>query len=115
MENKLTKEQIQEIKNIRENGESLREIALKFKVSPTTIRYHLNKENLKKNYKKWYNSLSKEKKKEIFKTNNQVARDYRRNRYHSDEEYRKKCIEASTNWRKNKSNSIAEVVKGGKY
>lgn len=110
---KLNKEQIGEIKTLSEEGMTLRELGKKLQVSASTIRYHLDKNKVKENYKKWYSSLTKEKRNQIFRRDKEKVNAYKRKRYKEDEEFRRKCIERATNWRKNKLKPIEEVVKGG--
>jgi len=111
---KLTKEQINEIKERRNKGENIRELAIRFKVSQSTICYHLDKERNRRTYKKWYDSLSKEKKRKIFYNKERMS-EYQRNRYRTDPDYREYKKNKVKEWRQKKSNSKPiEEVKGGK-
>jgi DNA-binding transcriptional ArsR family regulator len=77
-------------------GKNLVEIAKTLNLSPSTISYHLDSEQRnrqKERVKKLYNKKSKKQ----IKLENQKKREYRnnwiKNKYHTDEEFRKKHIE----------------------
>ena len=100
--NKLTKEQIKEIKESSEVGKTTRELAIEFNVSHSTIAYHLNKEVILNNQKKWWNKLSKERKKVYYDKRKDYLRNYMKEKYNSDPEYREKKKEMQRNRYKNK-------------
>ena len=109
--NKLNQTQIQEIKQSSEAGKTTRELAIEFNVSHSTIAYHLNKTVILANQKKWWNKLSKERKKVYYDKRKEYLRNYMNNKYKTDEAFREKKKELQRNRYKNK---FAEVVKGGK-
>jgi len=73
---KLTKEQINKIKELRKEGKTYAELSKIFKVSFSTIYYHLNKQKILNNLKKY-----KEKRATYYKE-----------RYNADDNFRKKEI-----------------------
>ncbi len=103
---KLNKEHIEEIRRLKENGDSIRSIAKLFQVSHSTISYHLDKESKRKSRRRWWGKLSRERKKEIYDKRKPYLARYMKKRYHEDEEFREKKIKYQRNYRKKK-------VKGG--
>lgn len=93
---KLTQEQISEIITLKNKDMREIEIAKQFKVSQKTINYHLNPETRRKNleyFKRWYNNLTSEQKKKRIEKFREYQKNYHRNRYQTDEVFRKKQIE----------------------
>ena len=92
---KLNKEQIEEIRKLR-NEKNTYELSKLFKVSQPTIFYWTNnktKEKVLTRTKKWFKELHKEKRSKIYKSRKEYLRNYMRNRYQTDEVYRLKQIE----------------------
>jgi len=99
---KLTKEQIIELKQMRA-GHSVRELQSMFHISASTILYHINektnkmqKERVINNYKK----LNPEQRHEVYLKKKDYQAKYFKNRYHTDEEFRRKVIETSKRFQK---------------
>jgi len=99
---KLNKGHIEEIRRLSKTGESIRSIAKLFQVSHSTISYHLDKESKRKDRRKWWNNLSRERKKEIYNKRKPYLAKYMKKRYNEDEEFREKKIKYQRNYRKNK-------------
>jgi DNA-binding transcriptional ArsR family regulator len=88
---KITPEKLQEMKKLREEGLKYTEIAETFKVSSSTVRYHLNPKYhdcALNNAKKRYKGYSRE----VYLKNKEKQKEYYKRRYHSDEEFRKRMI-----------------------
>ena len=95
---KLTKEQIIEMNELKSKGKTFLEIAKVFNVSISCVQYHTDlkfKELAKNNSKEVYRNLPIEKRKELAKKHLGYQRVYQSKRYHSDELFRKKMIEAN--------------------
>lgn len=100
---KITQEQIEKIKKLREEGKSQKEISEILNIPKSTVQYWSNEEIRERNIKRGielYKNLSEEEKKERNKKQREYRRNYYRNRYHNDEEYRRRRIELSKNWKK---------------
>jgi hypothetical protein len=97
MKKRLTEEQIKEIRRLKESGIKAKELKEKFGVSQYTINYWTNetiRENQKKKASKWFKGLSKSKKSDIYQKRKEYLRNYYKNRYRNDEEFRKRQIKA---------------------
>jgi transposase len=93
---RLNKQQIEEIRKISSEGKTNKEVANIFNVSEETIRYHLDEKLRKKKNeleRKRYSKMSKKQKQINLEKHRGYLREYMRNRYHNDEEFRKKHIE----------------------
>lgn len=104
MKNKLTKNQIEEIKELSKEV-TITELSKKFKVSLDTIRYHLFdsvKEKKRLTRRKYYQNLSSQEKKEVYEKSKERISQRRKSRYHSDPEYRLKEIERAKEYRRRK-------------
>ncbi len=99
--NKLTPNQIKEIKE--QSEKTTRELAIEFNVSHSAIAYHLNKEVVLANQKKWWNNLSPERKKIYYDKRKPYMKNYMKNKYQTDPEYREKKKEEQRNRYKNKN------------
>lgn len=100
---KTTKEQINKIRELHKEGKNQREISEIMNMPKSTIQYWLSEEKRQRkisNQKKYLKNLSKEKKKELNEKQREYRRNYYKTRYHNDEEYRKRRIELSKNWKK---------------
>jgi len=82
MKNKLTKEEKEKIKTLREDGMTLLKIAETIKISYGAVYYHLNKD--------------------YFKKYNQYKADYYRNKYKTDKNFRDEKIQKTNNLREKK-------------
>lgn len=100
---KLTKEQVKEIKKLREKGEKLLVLARKFNVNPNTIKYHTEPEfrEKQKEYKREkYKKLSDKEKKKKLESRKEYQRKYHKERYRNDKEFREKQIERVKKYQK---------------
>ena len=91
MKKKLTKEQIEEMKKLYASGMKPRQVALRLGVNPTTAMYHLFPEKRLKyiaKQKKYYQSLSPEKKTEIYLRYKAYVLDWQNKRYHSNNAFK---------------------------
>jgi transposase len=105
---KITPEDLEEMKRLREEGLSYKEIAKRFNVTYSTALYHLSEREKEMNKKRAMKSLSKLTKKQI-KEKQKKQQPYRsayyKDRYNNDEEFRKgliKLITKSLRKRRNK-------------
>lgn len=104
---KLNSEQILEIQKLRKEGRTQFEIAVQFKVSISAIQYHTNekqKANQIESSKRWFKNLNKSQRKELYNKRKEYWRNYTRNRYNTDEEYRKRVIRYQMEYKKRKKN-----------
>ena len=104
---KLSKEQINQIKELR-NNTSIRKLSKMFNVCENTIRWHTEEKfriQIRNYQKKRYQKMNQEGKKEYLNKRREYQKDYHRNRYKNDLEFRKRQIESSKKSKK---------LKGGK-
>lgn len=104
---KLTPEQIKEIK---ESDKRIIDLARKFNVTPTAIRYYRSEEFrewLREYQKERYRNMSPEEKKAYLDKKRDYQRQYHRKRYNNDPEFRKKQIEFIKNSRNRYSLGLA--------
>ncbi|MCK9429491.1 MAG: hypothetical protein M0R17_05765 [Candidatus Omnitrophica bacterium] len=102
---KLTKEQINEIKQMRMEGRKQNDIKEKFNVSLSTIQYHTNektKNGVKERAKNYSKNLTKDKKNEIYNKKKEYSKKYQKNKYNTDEIFRLKHIQAVKDSKKRK-------------
>lgn len=95
---KLTKEQIDKIKELKNKGITYKKIAEELNVSVQTINYHLNaktRDYLISKSKEFYKNLPLEKRRELAKKHIPYQRVYQKNKYHTNELFRNKMIEAN--------------------
>ena len=97
MKPRLTEEQIEELRKLKKEGVKTKELKVMFGISQPTINYWTN-ENTRINQKKksvnWFKKLPKEKRSEIYQKRKTYLRNYYRNRYNTDEDFRKRQIKA---------------------
>ena len=96
---RLTKEQIEEIKKLSSEGKFQKDIAKIVGVSQTAVLYHTNgnyKEDRKEHSKKTFKNLSKEDRKKLTAKRKEYMRQYMRNRYNKDFQFRRKQIDRVT-------------------
>lgn len=111
---KITKNQIEEIRKLRAEGKTQIEIARRLNINQSSVNYWSNEESRKKQINKGithYKGLSKEEKKEIGQKHREYKRNYYKNKYHTDEEYRKKRIEYSKKYQKSHSSDTQTIEK----
>jgi transposase len=93
---KLSKEQINEIKLLKEQGKTQKEIKEKFNVSISTIQYHTNEKYKIYSKNKSSNRIKNlpiEERKKIQEKQKEYQRAYQHKRYNEDNEFRLKCIQ----------------------
>ena len=99
---KITKEIIEQMNKLLKEGKKLVEIALMFKLSPSTVSYHLNEEQRNK-AKERARAIYKKKSKKQIRLENERKKEYRKkwfkDKYYSDENFRKKIIENSMRYK----------------
>lgn len=108
---KLTKEQVEEIKSLREEGKKTLELAKLFKVSQTTIQYWVSEKTntkVKKRATDWFKKKSLKEKKTIYEKRRSYLREYFKRRYNQDPIFRKKHIQRVINSKKKKEKSQHE-------
>jgi hypothetical protein len=102
---KLNEQQIKEIKELAKNGVSYREISRRFGVKLEAIKYHLLpefKERAKELNRLRYKKMSSQEKRIYFDKKKKYQREYHRNRYNNDKEFRNKQIERAKEYQKKK-------------
>ena len=95
---RLTKEDISKIKELK-NKKTYQEIADLFNVSISTINYHVNllhQQRVKDRNRKNILTPKQEKNK------NKYQREYRKKRYHEDEEFREKIKKRAREYKRSK-------------
>lgn len=100
--NSLTEQQQIEIKN---SNKTIAELKRIYKVTQNTIKYHQSdefKSYLRKYQRERYSKLSKEKRRELLEKNREYQKQYHKNRYANDPEFRKKQIENASQYQKRK-------------
>lgn len=100
---KLTKKQIEKIKEMKAEGISEYVIADKFKVNQRTINYHTNEQSKKNTIQaaiKRFKNLPFKKRQEIYQKRKEYQREYRKRRYHNDPKFREKLKKTSKNYKK---------------
>ena len=102
---KLTEEQIEEIREMNKGEYSIREIALEFRINPSTVFYHLNKEKILERKKEIWSEKSEEEKLKISKKNLPYIKEYQRRRYREDEVFREKRRKRSNEYYARKSSN----------
>ncbi len=102
---KLTNKQINEIVELRNKGDKVKAIAIKFNTTKSTITYWTNEESrLKKNKQSIDNFRNKtlKQRQEIYKRRLPYLTNYQRKRYHEDKEFREKELKRSREYYKHK-------------
>jgi len=91
---KLSKEQIKDIRKLDANGKKQVEIAKLLGCSQSIVNYWLKNDDERKelidSQVQYFRSLPVEKKKEIYKRRGKYIKDYLRNKYQTNEVFRKK-------------------------
>lgn len=93
--NKLTKQQIEEIKKIYSEGiKDMYQIAKDFKVSQPCVHYWIkSRDKVLERVKKRVKNLTKEQKKLIYQKKKEYLKNYLRERYQNDPVFREKIKE----------------------
>ena len=108
--NKLTPEQIKEIKE-SDNRTTHSELARKFNVTPTTIIYYRSEEfraRLREYQRERYRQMTLKQKKEYQESRKAYQREYHRKRYNNDDNFKKKQLERAISYKKH-----IQQLKGG--
>lgn len=117
MKPKLTKEQVEKIKELLKNQVTQVEIAKMFGVSQKTVSYWSNNDLKRKAIsKKQIESFRKkplDKRREIYKKRLPYLREYFRKRYGSDSLFREKVKLRVSKYYKSKRIKLVEQLKGG--
>jgi IS30 family transposase len=106
MKQKLTKEQIELIKKLKEEGKTTYEIAKQFNVCQNTIMYWTSNRDkqIKRNSDRIKN-MSKEERHKIYLKQYEYRKNYFRTKYQTDQEFRKKVIERVIKYQRRKKNA----------
>jgi len=100
---KLSQDQIKRIKELREQGKILREISKELNVAQSTVAYWCGYKDYYRNKRRErYHSLTKEQKRELFEKQKVYQREYRKKRYHEDEDFREKLKKRAREWNRRK-------------
>lgn len=95
--NKLTREQVSEIKKLYQEGKKLVELSKMFKITCNSVIYHISEEyrnRLRKYNREYYRKMSPKQKKEYFEKKKEYQRNYHKNRYANDSSFRNKHLKA---------------------
>lgn len=95
---RLNQEKINKIKELKEKGLSHKKVAEELSISIQTVNYHINpktKEYSINKSKEFYKKLPLEKKRELAEKHRPYQRIYQKNKYHTNELFRNKMIEAN--------------------
>ena len=90
---KLTKNQINKIRELRNQGEKVEDIAKKFNTTKSTVTYWTNDESRLKSNQRDINKFKKltlKERQEIYKKRLPYLTEYQRKRYNGDETFREK-------------------------
>jgi hypothetical protein len=106
MKNKITKNKIKEIKELKEQGLRRIEISKKLKINPYLISYYSNDDfrkevNEKKREK--YNKLTKREKHQLYLSRKEYQKGYFKERYNLDPIFRAKHQERARNYKRRKN------------
>lgn len=106
MKQKLTKEQIELIKKLKEEGKTTYELAKQFNVCQNTIMYWTSNRDkqIKRNSERIKN-MSKEERHKIYLKQYEYRKNYFRTKYQTDPEFRKKVIERVIKYQRSKKNA----------
>jgi IS30 family transposase len=106
MKKNLTKEQIELIKKLKEEGKTTYEIAKQFNVCQNTIMYWTSNRDkqIKRNSDRIKN-MSKEERHKIYLKQYEYRKNYFRTKYQTDQEFRKKVIERVIKYQRRKKNA----------
>ena len=102
---KLTKKQINKIKELRNEGEKVENIANKFNTTKSTITYWTNDESRRKSNQRdieKFKKLTLKERQEIYKQRLPYLTDYQFKRYHEDKAFREKKMKCSERYYKEK-------------
>ena len=91
--NKISKEQVKEIIELRNKGKKLKEIANIFSVTINTIRYYIDmdfRNKLIEYNRERYRKMNKEEKKKYFENKREYQREYHNRKYRESKEFREK-------------------------
>ena len=95
-----------QIKEIRNSDKPFKVLARQYNVNPNTIKYHKSGEfkfYIRNYQRKVYGNLSKQGKKDILEKKREYQREYHKNRYKTDKEFRNKQIESAKKYQRGKN------------
>lgn len=95
---KLTIEQIEEIKALRNTAKTLKELSKQFGVSPADILWHtseLHRDKMRAYQRDRWRSLTPEQRQKLNERRREWMKSYMNRRYHQEEEFRLKQIKRS--------------------
>lgn len=110
---KLTKEQVEQIKFLRQEGESIVELARMFDVSKYTIKWHTDenyREMIREYQRNRYRNLSLEEKRKVREKHKPYQREYQKNRYNNDFEFRRKHLILVKAGKKKRTHNEKEIT-----
>lgn len=113
---KLTNKQIKQMKKLSKEGAKIREIAIKLKVSPSTVCYHVSKGMREKRIGQaveLFRNKTLEQRRKVYKRRAEYVKNYQRKKYNEDKIYKRKKQNLSREYYRKHSKPIEEV-KGGK-
>jgi uncharacterized membrane protein YgaE (UPF0421/DUF939 family) len=102
---RLTNNQIYELKELAKKGKTIKELKELFPVCNSTIFYHINEKTNKIQKERainTYKKLTKEQRHNIYLRKKEYQKTYFKNRYHTDEEFRRSIIEATKRYQRRK-------------
>ena len=110
----ITKKQINKIRNLIKKGMKLREIARKLNLNVSTISYHANEETRKKRIQQQVDSFKRkslEERRIVYKTRLPYLREYQKEKYNTDKDFKEKKQKCSRDYYTKKLK--VENLKGG--
>ena len=110
---KINKFQTIKMREMRKEGKTLKEVGDAFNVAKSTVLYHTSKKYREKSLKQMVNRfrcLPREKKREKQEKEKGYQKEYHRNRYKNDLEFRKNQIECSINYQKKKREDSMPLI-----
>ena len=106
MKKEEMKKREKQIKKLRKEGLVQKKIAEKLGISEVTVRHYLRPELRKNMYDKRKELISKN-----IKEHRKYHRDYQRERYHEDEDFRRMKLDASGKWEKENKEEVNKYRK----
>jgi len=103
---KVSPEMLEDIKKLREEGENYTEIGRIFDLDPHSVRYWLDDEYRKKCIQKAKERTKKPLSEEQKEKRRTYIREYIKNRYNTDPEFRERFLGHSKKWQKKKREEL---------
>ena len=95
---KLTKKQVEDLKNDFKNEVTVTQLALKYNISKGLVCYHTNEDfnkRAKERSIKSFKNKSPEQKKQLYLSRKDYIKNYMRTRYNSDPKFRESILQRS--------------------